>query len=129
MYSGIAVRIRRNYVAPERQAVFLRHLQSARLNVSAACRSTGLAGTAGGYLQRKTDPAFRQCWEEVEAEVLDSLEEHQFKAAQNNAINRRFVLSRRRSERWSNTQTVNVGSSTRKMSDEQLKAIIENSTN
>ncbi len=123
------VRIRLNYVAPERQDAFLRHLRASRLNVTAACRATGLAGTAGIYLQRKFDLSFRQRWGEVEAEVLDHLEEHQFKAAQNDSTDRRFTLTRRRGERWSRPQVVNLEaraeSSVRHMSDQELKAIIE----
>ena len=71
--SGIAPSIRKNYVAPERQDTFLRYLRAHKLNVTAACRSTGLAGTGGVYLQRRCDEDFRQKWEQVEDEALDQL--------------------------------------------------------
>ena len=69
---GIAPSIRKNYVAPERQDI-LRYLRAHKLNVTAACRSTGLAGTGGVYLQRRCDEDFRQKWKQVEDEVLDQL--------------------------------------------------------
>ena len=70
---GIAPSIRKNYVAPERQDTFLRYLKAHKLNVTAACRSRGLAGTGGVYLQRLCDWDFRQKWKQVEDEVLDQL--------------------------------------------------------
>ena len=124
---GIAPSIRKNYVAPERQDTFLRYLRAHKLNVTAACRSTGLAGTDGVYLQRRCDEDFRQRWEQVEDEFLDQLEEHQFRAAQENSTDRRWTLRRRRPVRWTeskqfDTQT-DVAPDAAGLSDEELMIV------
>jgi hypothetical protein len=90
----------KNYVSPERQQTFLRYLKTHTLNVTAACRSAGLAGTSGVYLQRRSDEDFRRQWEEVEEEVLDELESLQWNAAQESSRDRRWTLNRRRPTRW-----------------------------
>ena len=125
--SGIAPSIRKNYVAPERQETFLRFLRAHKLNVTAACRSTGLAGTGGVYLQRRCDEDFRQRWEQVEDEFLDQLEEHQFRAAGENSADRRWTLRRRRPVRWTeskqfDTQT-DVAPDAAGLSDEELMIV------
>ena len=125
---GIAPSIRKNYVAPERQETFLRFLRAHKLNVTAACRSTGLAGTGGVYLQRRCDEDFRQRWEQVEDEFLDQLEEHQFRAAGENSTDRRWTLRRRRPVRWTEskqgeTQT-DVAPDVAGLSDEALMRIV-----
>ena len=125
---GIAPSIRKNYVAPERQDTSLRYLRAHKLNVTAACRSTGLAGTGGVYLQRRCDEDFRQKWEQVEDEVLDQLGEHQFPAAGENSTDRRWTLRRRRLVRWTESRQVDtqtdVAPDVAGLSDEELMRIV-----
>ena len=127
MYSGEAFRprFRENYVLPARQDEFLRFLSRNGLNVTAACRATGLAGTAGIYLQRKHDADFRKRWEDVVEEVLDGLEERQWQAAENNPTDRRWVLNRRRPEQWVKPIEEEIKADVTSLSDEQLERIIQ----
>ena len=96
--------------------------------MTAACRSTGLAGTGGVYLQRRCDEDFRQRWEQVEDEFLDQLEEHQFRAAQENSTDRRWTLRRRRPVRWTESKQVetqtDVAPDVAGLSDEELMRIV-----
>ncbi|MBQ36862.1 MAG: hypothetical protein CME04_10775 [Gemmatimonadaceae bacterium] len=127
MYSGevFRPRFRKNYVTPDRQDEFLRFLSRNGLNVTAACRATGLAGTAGVYLQRKHDDGFRRRWEDVVDQVLDDLEEHQWQAAESNPTDRRWVLNRRRPERWVKPIEEEIKSEVTSLSDEELKRIVQ----
>ena len=97
-----------NYVSHDRQKTFLRFLRIHLLNVTAACRSAGLAGTAGVYLQRRRDDDFRKQWEQIEEEVLDEAESGQWRAAQADSVDRRWTLNRRRPGRWLKTQKVDT---------------------
>tara|TARA_B100000809_G_scaffold245239_1_gene271980 strand:- start:61 stop:450 length:390 start_codon:yes stop_codon:yes gene_type:complete len=126
MYSGEAARprFRRNYVSPDRQDEFLRFLSRNGLNVTAACRATGLAGTAGVYLQRKHDEEFRKRWQGVVDQVLDDLEERQWHAAETNPTDRRGVLNRRRPGRWVKTVAEEIKSEVTSLSDEELERIV-----
>jgi hypothetical protein len=128
MYSGAAVRrpiFRENHVAPARQDEFLRCLSRNGLNVTAACRATGLAGTAGVYLQRKYDEDFRKRWEDVVDQILDDLEERQWQAAETNPTDRRWVLNRRRAERWVKPIEEEIRSEVSSLTDEELERIIQ----
>jgi hypothetical protein len=123
--------IRKNYISPERQQTFLRYLKAHTLNVTAACRSAGLAGTSGVYLQRRSDEAFRRHWEEVEEEVLDELESLQWNAAQGSSRDRRWTLNRRRPTRWTERPQIASQVTPRgnvvQLSDEDLIRIAEGS--
>lgn len=95
-----------NYVSHDRQKTFLRFLRIHLLNVTAACRSAGLAGTAGVYLQRRRDDDFRKQWEQIEEEVLDEAESGQWRAAQEDSVDRRWTLNRRRPGRWRDSRQI-----------------------
>jgi hypothetical protein len=121
----------RNFVAPDRQKTFLRFLRTHLLNVTAACRSSGLAGTASAYLQRRNDEDFRRRWEQIEEEVLDQLESSQWRAAKEDSTDRRWTLKRRRATRWSERRQISPTASTTEqcdvvhLSDEDLIRIAE----
>jgi len=88
-------------LSPEREEKFLAALRTTKMNVTAACRVAGMKGTGAVYTHRRQDPEFAEKWLAVEEEILDTLEEAQYRAAEEKAEDRRFVLARRRAKRWS----------------------------
>ncbi len=92
--------------------------------MTAACRATGLAGTAGVYLQRKSDENFRKRWEDVVDQVLDDLEERQWQAAESNTTDRRWVLNRRHPDRWVKPIEEEIKAEVSSLTDEELERII-----
>ena len=119
----------RNYVAAEKKARFLEALRESGLNVTAACKKAGIASRAGVYTQRAVDLDFAQQWSAIEEELLDTLEELQYKEALVRGEDRRWVLARLRpkfSERRHThiTGEVTVGLDVRSMSDAELEALI-----
>jgi len=79
---------------------FLVALEECAMNVSAACLQAKVSRSKV-YAQREVDPDFRSDWQEVEDKLLDELEEKQWKDARVNPEDRRWVLARRRKQRWS----------------------------
>ena len=118
----------RNYVAAEKKARFLEALRESGLNVTAACKKAGIASRAGVYTQRAVDLDFAQQWSAIEEELLDTLEELQYKEALVRGEDRRWVLARLRpkfSERRHTHITGEVAvRSVRDMSDEELEMIL-----
>ena len=81
------------------------------------------------YDERRNNPEFAEVWGEVEAEILDGLEEKQFEAAQERGEDRRWTLARRRPERWSEKRAVAIKAEVdirpvKEMTDEELEAIV-----
>lgn len=117
------------YVHPKKQEAFLVALRKCNLNVTKASKMIGLAGPRNLWKQRKYDPEFAQLWDEVEDEVLDNLEEMEFEDAAIRPEDRRFVLQRRRANRWSEKHMmavqaqVEVNTPIHELSDAQLQQI------
>lgn len=118
----------KQYVSVPKKEAFLVALRETGLNVSAACRKAGIASTAGVYTQRKLDPVFAQQWQEIEEELLDHLEELQFKSALERPEDRRWVLARLRPKFSEHRHTHITGEvavrSMRELSDSELEALI-----
>ena len=114
----------------DRQQKFLQELRRTRLNVSAAAKRSGLSSPGACYMQRKSDPDFAQEWAQVENEMLDELQEKTFEAATRDSVDRHWVLSRRRPDRWTQKrktpiEDANQHHDIRDMTDEELMAIVQ----
>ena len=113
----------------DRQQKFLQELRRTRLNVSAAAKRSGLSSPGACYMQRKSDPDFAEEWAQVEAELLDELQEKTFEAATRESVDRRWVLSRRRPDRWARKtavgESIDHHQDIRDMTDDELVAIVQ----
>ena len=98
----------RRAISEEKEKKFLEHLKTMEMNVSAAARAAGLKGTGGLYRHRRDNPEFAERWAEIEDEILDGLEEDQYRDAKTRSEDRRYVLSRRRAKRWSEKAAIAV---------------------
>ena len=84
---------RNNWVAPEKRAKFLRELTKSNLNVTKAAHAAGLRSTGGLYLDKKANSEFAERWQEIEDELLDELEVHQYRDARKRPEDRRWGLA------------------------------------
>ena len=84
---------RNNWVAPKKRASFLRELAKSNLNVTKAAHAAGLRSTGGLYLDRKANSAFAVRWQQIEDELLDELEAHQYRDALERPEDRRWGLA------------------------------------
>ena len=113
----------------DRQIKFLHELKRTYLNVSAAAKRSGLSSPGACYMQRKSDPDFAQESAQVENEILDELQEKTFKAATRDSVDRHWVLSRRRPDRWARktavSESIDHHQDIRNMTDEELVAIVQ----
>ena len=124
--------VRRNTNALSRpcQEKFLQALEEKRMNVSAACRKAGIA-TSTAYHQRRMDEGFASEWQAIEDNLLDHLEEREWKEAETDGKSRRWIMTRRRSDRWGDHKTTKVEGtvehvhSVKELDDDQLKAIVQ----
>lgn len=97
----------RNQLSRQKQNRFLAALAERHLNVSAACRLAKISYPSV-YKQRAMDPQFKREWEEIKDEILDDLEEDQYKDAKKNPEDRRWILARQRKDAWSDKSQVSV---------------------
>jgi len=97
----------RNQLSKQKQNRFLKALAERHLNVTAACKSAQVSYSSA-YKQRALDPVFKQAWEEVKNEILDDLEEDQYKDAKQNPEDRRWILARQRRDEWSDKSQISV---------------------
>ena len=117
-------------LSPVRQKQFLEALKETKMNVTAAARKSGLTSPVACYMQRKTDPDFAEKWADIETELLDALEEQEFEDAKEISGDRRWVLARRRPERWAQKRQTAIDGviehrhEIRDMTDKELMAIV-----
>ena len=96
---------RTQFVSKARQEKFLEAF-ARTLNVSQAAREIGIHyGSSVLYSQKRADEEFRERWDAIEQSRLDELEALQWKAALEFREDRRWVLSRRRPNKWSERHT------------------------
>ena len=95
-----------NYLAADKRAAFLQALRQCALNITQASREAGLSTTSAIYQQRQIDPEFAAQWQAVEDELLDDLEARQWKDARERPEDRRWVLARRRPNRWAEKRAI-----------------------
>jgi hypothetical protein len=88
-------------ISVEKEKKFLAALRTTKMNVTQAAKLAGLKGASGLYRHRAQDLEFAERWAEIEDEILDALEEAQYRDAEVKPEDRRYVLSRRRARRWS----------------------------
>jgi len=88
-------------VSVEKEEKFLAALRTTKMNVTQAAKLAGLKSASGLYRHRAQDLEFAERWAEIEDEILDALEEAQYRDAEVKPEDRRYVLSRRRAKRWS----------------------------
>lgn len=93
---------------PERQMAFLKALAGqvgqGRYDVTKAARMAGVGSAAAMYNEAKRNPRFKQAWMQVEDALLDDLESRTYESAQVSGEDRRWVLSRRRRDKWGDTR-------------------------
>ena len=94
-----------NLVSKDKQDAFIEALRDRNLNVTAAAKLAEV-DKSNIYKQRKYSEEFAKAWAEVEEELMDDLEEDQFRAAKKEGQDRRYILSRRRGQRWSEKQAI-----------------------
>tara|TARA_R100001244_G_scaffold127170_1_gene97688 strand:- start:669 stop:1070 length:402 start_codon:yes stop_codon:yes gene_type:complete len=94
-----------NLVSKDKQDAFIEALRDRKLNVTAAAKLAEV-DKSNIYKQRKYSEEFAKAWAEVEEELIDDLEEDQFRAAKKEGQDRRYILSRRRGQRWSEKQAI-----------------------
>jgi hypothetical protein len=123
------VRRTTNALSRPRQEKFLQALEEKRMNVSAACRKAGIA-TSTAYHQRRMDESFAAEWQVIEDNLLDHLEEHEWKEAETDGKSRRWIMTRLRPDRWGDHKTTKVEGtvkhvhSVKELDDDQLKEIV-----
>ena len=95
----------KRYISKDTELRFLNAF-ARTMNVSLACKQAGLKSTGNLYDQRKVDPELARKWQEIEDQKLDELEEHIWNDAKDHREDRKWVLSRRRPDKWSEKRTV-----------------------
>ena len=118
-----------NRVAPVKQELFLKALLKRKLNVIAATKQCGI-DKSSLYKQRQISEDFALAWANVEDELLDDLEEDQYKSAKEKGEDRRYILGRRRGRRWSEKQAIAIKGvvdhrHASELSDEELGRIVD----
>ena len=117
-------------LSPARQKKFLEALKETKMNVTAAARKSGLTSPVACYMQRKADPDFAEQWADIETELIDALEEQEFRDAKRASADRHWVLARRRPERWAQKRQTAIDGviehrhEIRDMTDKELMAIV-----
>lgn len=117
-----------HYLSQETRDKVIKHYAKT-LNLAKAAKLCGITRGAISS-ERKINPEFDQMMQEILDAELDTLEEEQHQAAHERSDDRRFVLTRRRPDVWSEkkqTQVsghISVGHHVRDLTDSELEAII-----
>lgn len=119
---------KQHYLSTETQAKVIKHYAKG-FNIAKAAKLSGVT-RASIDNERKINPEFDGMMKEILDAELDTLEEEQHLAAHERSDDRRFVLTRRRPETWSEkkqTQVsghISVGHHVRDLSDKELEDIV-----
>ena len=116
-------------MSQDRVDAFLNLLKRTPYNISLTCRNAEINQSVV-YRMRRFSPEFAEQVENIQAGLLDELEQIQMDAAKEDTAARQWVLARARRERWGDKSTVDVShevkeyASTREIPTEVLERFV-----